>query len=549
MKATSFETRQRAEELTREAISIWRQSEREDKLGGIENDPVFNLLLTALAHQANQLDADIERLKNEVYEEISSKLIPYRICGAVPATAAVSLMPEGSSKIVRVDTDTTFTLTDSTFSFLPLLKSRAYNVEIGAPVRLDGRRWQVGLSFPGPVENLDGWTFALGGKSFRDLSLSLDGKVLDIIKPWELSELPFTEAFSLDSQLYSHSPLYENSMLCLELFARQDIRLFCLRDVPLAKATSEVTLTFEFVGVDSEFTLSRADLIPNANILVNAQVGSVDLDDDHPVARIGEEKALIHLLRPSNDQIFAGKRVDVRRAGADRFNGSSLLDLLKCLIGKFDSDAYAFRSFSGKDIDESVSKLRMLTARLQQQMEKEGVPDIKGTYILLKRDEHGEYCSLNLHFLTTDADNCNAALKQTATFSSPLLLPARQIALPVPGMSPYKNPETMLELARYQITVNDRIVTPSDVKVFCRTFLLLRYGIAGEMIRSIRVCPRPDGNSPTGYAVFTEITLAQNPFITRSFSGKRETVAMMMEKMLTVRSSGIYPIRLTINIA
>lgn len=549
MKATSFETRQRAEELTRDAISIWRQSEREDKLEGIENDPVFNLLLTAVAHQSNQLDAEIEHLKEEIFEEICSRLVPYGISGAVPATAAVALTPESGLRSVSVDGNTNFKLSGTEFSFIPLLNSLVLGVEVSAPVRLDGRRWQVSLSFAAPIESLSGWTFALSGKSFRDLTVSLDGRQLELIRPWDLSELPFTEAFQLDSKLYGHSPLYENSMLSMDLFTRQNICLMSVGNFSFDKPLSEVDLIFEFEGIDEEFSLSKSDLIPNVNILVNANVEEVDLDDEHPIGRVDENKALIHLLRPSNDQIFSGKRVYVRRAGAERFNENSLLGLLNNLMNKFDSDFYAFREYSKSEIDETFTKLRMLTARLQQQLQKNEVPQFKGTYIILKSDEKGNFGSLNLHYLVTDAERCNDALKQSATFSTPMLAPARQISLPVPAFNPTHTREAMLQTARYQMTTNGRIVTPSDIKVFCRTFLLLRYGIAGEMVRSVHISPRMDANAPVGYVLAVEVSLTENPFITRSFAAQREAVATMMEKMLTVRSSGLYPIKLTINIA
>ena len=59
MKQTIFENKQRAEELLQEAIRIWRSSDHPDQLEGIEQDPVFSLLLTALAYQSNELENDL----------------------------------------------------------------------------------------------------------------------------------------------------------------------------------------------------------------------------------------------------------------------------------------------------------------------------------------------------------------------------------------------------------------------------------------------------------------------------------------------------------
>ena len=81
MKQTIFETRQRAEELIHEAINIWRQSDMNDSLEGLEKDPVFSLLMTALAYQMNELVTDMEAMKIEKRAFLSWMSIP-RVCSA-----------------------------------------------------------------------------------------------------------------------------------------------------------------------------------------------------------------------------------------------------------------------------------------------------------------------------------------------------------------------------------------------------------------------------------------------------------------------------------
>ena len=76
MKQTIFETRQRAEELLREAINIWQQSDDNDKLEGLENDPILKLMITALAYQVNESISDLEAMKDEVLEEYAQLLPP-----------------------------------------------------------------------------------------------------------------------------------------------------------------------------------------------------------------------------------------------------------------------------------------------------------------------------------------------------------------------------------------------------------------------------------------------------------------------------------------
>ena len=89
MKQILFETRNRAQELLKRALEIWRQSDQADYLEDIEKDPVFSLLMMALAYQSNELDSEVERLKAEVLDDFAHMLLPYEMGHATPATAVV----------------------------------------------------------------------------------------------------------------------------------------------------------------------------------------------------------------------------------------------------------------------------------------------------------------------------------------------------------------------------------------------------------------------------------------------------------------------------
>ena len=89
MKQTIFENRQKADELIQEAIRVWRGSDHPDQLEGIEQDPVFSLLMTALAYQSNELENDLEQMKSDVLREFGHMLTSYEVGHAIPATAVV----------------------------------------------------------------------------------------------------------------------------------------------------------------------------------------------------------------------------------------------------------------------------------------------------------------------------------------------------------------------------------------------------------------------------------------------------------------------------
>ena len=161
MKQTIFETRQRAEELLLEAINIWRQSDDNDKLEGLENDPVLRLMITAIAYQTNESISDLEMMKTEVLEEFAQLLTPYEVGHAVPATAVIETLPQDSLTEMDVDDQSSFLLSGTNFAFMPLLKTRILNAKVNSVVRIDGRRWKVGLSFNSPVRDLSGFAFAV----------------------------------------------------------------------------------------------------------------------------------------------------------------------------------------------------------------------------------------------------------------------------------------------------------------------------------------------------------------------------------------------------
>ena len=66
MKEDIYSTRQRATDLLNETLSIWQKGDHIDQLEGLAKDPVFSLLMTALAYRANEMDGEVERLRQMV---------------------------------------------------------------------------------------------------------------------------------------------------------------------------------------------------------------------------------------------------------------------------------------------------------------------------------------------------------------------------------------------------------------------------------------------------------------------------------------------------
>ncbi len=567
MKQTIFETRQRAEELLREAINIWRQSDDNDKLEGLENDPVLKLMITALAYQTNESISDLEAMKTEVLEEYAQLLTPYEIGHAMPATAVITTAPQDPITELELNSSTTFSLTGTEYRFMPLLKTRLLNVKKVSIVRMDGRRWKVTLNFSSPIKDISSFAFAIKNKNFQDLNITINRQPLPIAKPWDYSELPLADSFGLDTILYNRSQTYEASASCLDLFARQNIRIFVIRPhKPTQYAeveTDSMDLVFEFSGINDNFMFDKNCLILNPVILVNAELHHTTLSAQTPVARVGGYDGnnddnvnlqFLHAIRPAEEQLYGNSLIEVRRVAADRFNQGRLVKLLNAVIARYHSDYYAFLNLKGISGDKTMQALQEILMRLSDSAKKDQLRQVPGVYILLRDTKlfQSKEGSVEIGYLTTSGAGVNSALNTDSTFAVPTGLSStqtRQIASPVMGSDEITDEAAKTCLARYYIATCDRIVTSADIKLFCYNELLTRYGIVRDMVRKLTVNRRQqiERNGP-GYEIVVEILLADNPFVKRSFEEKISTVEILLQKMIEVRSTNIYPITVTISI-
>lgn len=566
MKQTIFETRQRAEELLLEAINIWRQSDDNDKLEGLENDPVLRLMITALAYQTNESISDVEMMKTEVLEEFAQLLTPYEVGHAVPATAVIETLPQDSLTEIDVDDQSSFLLSGTNFTFMPLLKTRVLNAKVNSVLRIDGRRWKVGLSFNSPVRDLSGFAFAVNSPNFQDLTVSLKSMQLPLIKPWNYSELPLSDNFGLDTIIYNRSQTYEASSTCLDLFARQNIRYFVIQPFTLSQELTSgmesVDLTFEFSGITDKFVFNAKNLSLNPVILVNAQKHQTTLSGQTPIVRVAgfdknessANQQFLHAVRPSEEQIYGNSLIEVRKVAADRFNQGRLVRLLNSVIARFYSDYYAFQNLQGISGDKTIQSLQEILTRLMDAAKKDQFRQIPGVYFLLRNSNliQSGKGSVDVSYLTTAGAAVNASLNADSLFTVPVGLAAsqtHQIAAPVLGRDEITEEGALASLSRYYIATCDRIVTPADIKLFCYNELLTRYGIVRNMVKQLSVNRRIQKDRHScGYEIVVDIVLADNPFVKRSFAEKIPQVEILMQKMIEVRSTNIYPVTVTIRV-
>lgn len=566
MKQISFETRQKADELLKEARAVWNQSDRSEDLENLGDDPVFSLLMTALAYQSNELDSEIERLKSEVLEDFARLLVPYEMGHAVPATAAVQTALQDDIGEIAVGEGTSFQLKGG-HSFLPLFESRALNAEIHSVTRLDGRRWKVSLKFKFPVSDLSQFTFAIKGVEFKDVAVSIKNRLLPLVKPWHYSELPLSPLFSPEAMSYNLGQVWNTSILPMDLFARQNVRLFCIRkhspETLIPSETDQIDLVFEFSGISDRFSFDKENLALNAIILVNASVGEATISAQTPIARLvgGQpnptdedisSRQFLHLIRPSDNQIYGDTALEVRGVAGDRFNQGSLYKLLNCIITRYRSDFYAFRQLSGESAGKAVTQLESAMVQLKSESAQNVLRNVSGVYLMPRGplQQQKKDFTLTVKYLTTAGTAVNSALG--GQFEAPsgfLSAGTSLISAPVPGMDEVKDEAAVGSLLRYFMVTGDRLVTMADIKFFCRKQLMVLYGIESSLISRLEVGRRLERDSTgCGYEIVVDIALVGNAFIKRSFTDRLPGAELLLQKMAEARSTGIYPIKVNINI-
>ena len=563
MKQKIFATQQMAMELQKEAIAIWRQGNHEEYLEGMEKDPVVSLLMTALAYQDFAADHELERLKTEVMDDFSHMLIPYELCHAVPASVLLQTSLEDKISKLNLGADQVFTLAENKYNFIPLLNTTVYNATVRSVVRMDARRWKVSLSFKEPVSDLGGLSFLVDNTLFKDLNISIGGRPLSLIKPWDYAELPLSDCFSIDSMLYNQSLAFDASATWFDMFAQHNKRLFVVDRFQTTglklRETDSLDLVFEFMGIQEEFVFDKSQLLLNCVLLVNATLRGVTLSSASPIARIAgnegnQTENLLHLLRPSSEQLYKDVEFTLRRSATERFNVNGLLKLLHCLLDKYATDYYAFMQVDRLKNGMEVSRLYQWLKNLTQYIEEVPHSLNSDAYLMMKKgkNEMGEMLSLTINYLTTSGSRVNAILSMNSSFNVPVGLSVtgtRVIAEPVSGVDEVRGADVMNSLSKYYMVTNNRLVTPADVKIFCYNELLKRYNLDSSLVSRISVKNHlRSERGHSGFETVVEIILENDLFVKKSFASKLSQAELVLQKMIEVRSATPYPVQVSIRI-
>ena len=160
--------------------------------------------------------------------------------------------------------------------------------------------------------------------------------------------------------------------------------------------------------------------------------------------------------------------------------------------------------------------------------------------------------SLQVNYLTTDGSSVNSDLNAKSNFAplaNTYIQSVRQLANPMPGYDEIQSENAQDNLARYYMITNDRIVTPADVKILCYNELERRFGITSEMIAGIKVKQAQKAERHHyGFETRVYISLTDNAYIKRNFTDKIPMTELILQKMIEVRSTNVFPVVVNIEV-
>ncbi|WP_455621411.1 hypothetical protein [Parabacteroides sp.] len=569
MERLHFEIKDRAEELLKAAIEVWRANYKLEDIEGIEKDPVFMLFLIALAYQEGEIKSGWDESKRSIYEDFFEYLCPLPSRTVMPYCMIIKSTPRKNLDAVELNFSDLFKIHGSDYHFIPLFKTRVLAHTVKSVIRLDGRRWKVSLAFNEPVKSLEGFAFQILNTNFQDLVVSYKKEPLAIVKPWEVSDLPFVDCLSFNSMLYQQSQSIDTRSLWFDLFSEQNVRLFVFKKNEIFENLEEenIDLIFEFTSINNDFSFNKDCIVFNTFPIVNISVESVDLSANNPIRRIedrggtgGGQKGFLCLIPDNSGYNLYNSSVVVRKFDVDRFGLHDVLNLANELVQKFSSDFYAFQSIPNLREGGRIKELSLLLDKIKDDLKDNMIDNLydesfsKGIYLILRhaRDLEPD-TSVNVKYLVSngeiDFDFIANRLNQLSVPANLNAVETQIVQFPHSSYDIKNKREYDVLQTKYLLATSDRLVTSADIKLFCYKELYMRYFIPSDYILNIDIKHRLKIEPLyKGYEIAIFINLTNNSYVQKKLADNILHLELLLQKMIENRMPGIYPVVVAINL-
>lgn len=587
---------QSGKELLNKAIEQWSQDGVLDSFAGdrtssnkkldgvdenvllhnLENDPVINLFMTALAHQTNLLKEQIAALRTALLDEMLRKTVPFVLTRPVPAmTVLRAKMTESPEPFCTLDDSSVILLEKRTktkmrfkelekFSFLPLIKTKILNATIKSVRRIDRNTFELTLSRHVSLHDLSGVSLYFPSSNPISVSLSAKGTVLPINSVCDVERLPLCGLFDVNHCLFNRSLLYGTTESWLDMMSPFVNKFFYVGDYEGGDGSSVDTLQMA-LSTSDDTELSPQDILINCVPVVNVEKGTVSLSPEEPIKRIATEKLMdvqgdtfaektkktgahklfLHLLK-ATDPSFGTENITIRHYGAERFHVGELLQQTRALVHRYSSDYYAFSTFADVDFDDKINRLRTELNDIEKIIGQDNSVH-SGVYVMLQKRSQ-EYFSggqkgVAVSYLLTDGQRANDIAVGNTMLLPPMLDAAgSSILMPTfGGAEEVSDDETLRMIARYYQLTKERLVTKSDIKYFCMKELMNSYHIPKDAVKRISFSRDFEAGQPV---VVVRILLCPSQEL--DLSG--QDISIALQQKIGVRTTGFSKYKVQIEV-
>jgi len=536
----------RVAELSNKVLSLWATEGKWERgnpnspLYGMESDPLVNMLITALAYQELQIEADINRFRSGMVDELEEAMLPYHLTKAAPSIVMMSTAKaKGNMAHCTVGDETRFTLRKdtfrerTTFNFCPLFESNIIGATVTGLSQMPDGKWKLTLAVEDEKAELGGVGFFFRDMTFDNLVMCYGDKEINLIKPWEYDRFPMNPDFSFWNMFYNKSLLFGTNAQWLDLWAELQVQYYMVEpydSIVLPQGTVELTL--DFVGLKTTNT-EASNVCINSFPAVNVNKRSFALTPSEPIVKIADDNDYFMNLVGLPDTVNEAEKFILRRYGCERFGFSELLRLADTLQKRSNTDFYAYQEISSLKDDEKMRKLKVLLKDIISAINSEKTPKT-GVYALLKADANIDV-SIPLKALYTDGARANGIEAGSAVMEAPSDFDLGQtcvLTTSMGGRDEVVDTEERKMLSHYYALTNDKLVTRSDLKSFC--FVELNKCKVGKVNR-MEVLTKTDGSRDL-VAYVSEV----NPDL------DLDAIARRIQHLIEVRSSGLTPVTVTI---
>jgi len=524
------------EEVKKNAIDQWRK-EGHSAFKDMENDPVINLLLSALSYQAYHIQSMVEKQEENTLRKLCDRIIPFHLTKAVPAFSIVEtklIKAKNSDEAITekiVDEACSFEFKKS--NFVSLLETKIIQAEIKT-LHQEGKSLWIELQLDNPIKSLSGLSFYINNPETTSIeAIRFNDEPLPLIKPSLYNELPFTSWFNNAHLLLNgNHHLFGTYDYWQELFLTNTVGLFYIGQYDTKKTplNGQNTIQLEII-FDSFVDESEINLKINCIPVVNVEKESVVLNDRNSAQELSSDNGEFLNLLYNEDMEKNRDEFLVRQHGVERYNSKQLLEQMQELLYRYDSDFYAFQFIPELRYGDKLKKMQEIVDEISGIVNKFEDNQTKTSYYAVLKKKKAEK-NVYLEYLTTSG--ASIIRKGEKASKAPLDLDRDKTVFLMDakgGRNSIQDQTQKENIAKYYFQTKDRLVTPADITCFVRSFYYNEDSKLGDDIENLSVEKKDE-------QIVITINLIDDSAL-KNMDEAKKSLGKLLQSKINLKSTGI----------